>query len=58
MSEAKLVLADAVNAIQGGKAVGQSPVRVRIHLDWLAEAPETNEAFQVELIRNGEVVEN
>ena len=50
-------IADGTRAIQGSTAVGQSPVTVRVHLDWLQQAPEMNEAFQVELIRNGEVVE-
>ncbi|MDA2923372.1 hypothetical protein MYX65_01740 [Acidobacteria bacterium AH-259-L09] len=48
---------DGARTIQGGEAEGQSPVRVHIHLDWLREAPEKNQAFQLALISNGEVVQ-
>ena len=43
-------------ALQGAEVEGESPVRVHIHLDWVQDPPANNKPFELELIRNGEVV--
>jgi hypothetical protein len=48
---------DGAKAFQGDTLVATSPVQVHINLDWL-EVSKANDVFQLELIRNGEVVEN
>ena len=47
---------DGAKALQGGEVEGQSPVQVHIHLDWVQDPPANNQPFQLELVRNGEVV--
>ncbi len=48
---------EGAKAFQGGEVEGESPVQVHIHLDWLHNPPEEDRPFHLELIRNGEVVE-
>jgi hypothetical protein len=43
-------------ALQGGEVEGESPVQVHIHLDWVQGPPANNQPFELELVRNGEVV--
>lgn len=43
-------------ALQGDEVEGESPVRVHIRLDWVQDPPANNQPFQLELVRNGEVV--
>ncbi len=43
-------------ALQGGEVEGESPVQVHIRLDWVQGPPANNQPFQLELVRNGEVV--
>jgi len=43
-------------ALQGGEVEGESPVKIHIHLDWVQDPPANNKPFQLELVRNGEVV--
>jgi hypothetical protein len=45
-----------VKAFQGDEVEGEAPVRVHIDLDWAQDPPANNQPFQLELIRNAEVV--
>ena len=48
---------DGARATHGQEIRGRSPVTVRFSLDWVGSAPEDANAFKLQLVRNGEVVE-
>ena len=44
-------------ATAGQRAAGKSPLKVRVSMDWLGDAPETVETFRIQVILNGRVVD-
>ena len=48
--------AEGLRGVQGSRLHSEGPVQVNIDLNWLEEAPEKENPFRVELIRNGSLV--